>query len=280
MADQSPPERPDKSAIRWDPAQYVRYGDERGRPFVELLARVDVARGADAGDPSYAVDLGCGPGPLTRLLADRWPSATVRGVDSSADMIATAQQHAIDGRLDFVVGDITSWEPERPVDVLVANAALHWVPGHLDLIPRFVSALAPRGVLAFQVPDNFTFPSHTLLVDLRRSPRWRDKLAENADRGAGVERPERYLDALVDAGLQADVWQTSYLHVLPGDDAVLEWVKGTALRPVLSRLEGAERDEFVSEYAALLREAYPKREFGTVFPFRRTFAVGVSARSR
>jgi trans-aconitate 2-methyltransferase len=259
-------------ATRWDPTQYQRYADERSRPFLELLLRVDAAR-IGVGDPSYAVDLGCGPGPLTGLLADRWPSAIVRGVDSSPEMIASAQDHAIEGRLAFEVGDIATWKHDRPVDVLVANAALHWVPGHVDLIPRFADALAPGGVFAFQVPDNFTEPSHTLLLDLRTSPKWRARLGEGADRAAGVERPERYLQALVTAGMQADVWQTSYLHVLPGEEAVLEWVKGTALRPVLSLLDGADRDEFLAEYAAALRDAYPPQAFGTVFPFRRTFAV-------
>jgi len=262
-------------SVRWDPKQYVRYADERNRPFLELVARVDVAL---AGEPSYVVDLGCGPGPLTRLLADRWPSATVLGVDSSPDMIEAAGEHAIDGRLTFEVGDIAAWRRDRPVDVLIANAALHWVPGHVDLLPRFAEALSPGGVFAFQVPDNFTEPSHTLLLDLRRSPRWRDQLGDGADRTIGVERPERYLQALVDAGLEADVWQTSYLHVLQGDDAVLEWVKGTALRPVLSLLDGPDRDEFLSAYAAALREAYPRQSFGTVFPFRRTFAVARRAK--
>ena len=258
--------------VRWDPKQYQRYGDERSRAFLELLLRVDAARiGAD--DPSYVVDLGCGPGPLTRLLADRWPTATVRGVDSSHEMVDSAQEHAIDGRLEFAVGDIALWQPDQRVDVLISNAALHWVPGHVELLPKFADALAPDGVLAFQVPDNFTEPSHTLLLELRLSPRWRDRLGEGADRTIGVERPERYLRALVDAGLDADVWQTSYLHVLQGDDAVLEWVKGTALRPVLSKLDGPERDEFLSDYAAALRKAYPPSPFGTVFPFRRTFAV-------
>ena len=258
--------------VRWDPRQYQRYGDERSRAFLELLLRIDAARG-DAADPSYVVDLGCGPGPLTRLLSDRWPTATVRGVDSSPDMVESAQEFAIDGRLEFVVGDLATWTADRPVDVLVANAALHWVPGHIDLLPRFAAALTPGGVLAFQVPDNFTEPSHTLLLDLRTSPQWRDRLAEGADRTIGVERPERYLDALVAAGLEADVWQTTYLHVLEGEDAVLEWVKGTALRPVLSLLDGSDREAFLEEYAAALRNAYPPQSFGTMFPFRRTFAV-------
>jgi trans-aconitate 2-methyltransferase len=260
----------------WDPTQYQKYDDERSRPFVELLARVGVAR-LGAADPSYVVDLGCGPGSLTRLLAERWTRAQILGVDSSPEMVANAQQHAILNQLAFVEGDIEAWQPAQPVDVLVANAALHWVPGHLDLFPRFAAALTAGGVFAFQVPDNFTEPSHTLLLDLRTSPRWREQLGEGADRSAGVERPERYLEALVDAGLEADVWQTEYLHVLQGEDPVLEWVKGTALRPVLSLLEGADRAEFLADYSAALREAYPPRSFGTVFPFRRTFAVARKA---
>jgi trans-aconitate 2-methyltransferase len=161
------------------------------------------------------------------------------------------------------------------VDVVVANAALHWVPGHVDLLGQFAQWLRPGGALAFQVPDNFTEPSHTLLHDLRTSPRWREQLGEGADRTAGVERPERYLTALVDAGLDPDVWQTSYLHVLAGDDAVLEWVRGTALRPVLTLLDDPhDRDEFLASYAEALRTAYPREPFGTLFPFRRTFAVG------
>lgn len=253
--------------MRWDPDVYNRYADERGRPFVELLTRIRVD------SATAVVDLGCGPGNLTAMLAERWPAADVIGVDSSADMVASAAEHATD-RLRFVEGDLATWQPEGPVDVVIANAALHWVPGHVDLIAEFARWLRPGGALGFQVPDNFDEPSHTLLLELRVSSRWRDRLADGADRTAGVERPGRYLRALVDAGLDADVWQTEYLHVLPGDDAVLNWVRGTALRPVLSILDADEHHEFVASYAEALRGAYPKHEFGTVFPFRRTFAVG------
>jgi trans-aconitate 2-methyltransferase len=254
--------------VRWDPEQYERYNDERGRPFYELLARVPVA------NPSYVVDLGCGPGPLTRSLLDQWPSAQILGVDSSPDMVDAAAAHVVAGQLEFVVGDIASWQPDRPVDVLIANAALHWVPGHVKLIPAFADWLTPGGAVAFQVPDNFGEPSHTLLAELRQSPRWKDKLAAGADRSASVERPGTYLDALVDAGLDGDVWQTSYLHILQGEDPVLEWVKGTALRPVLTALPPEDQPAFVAEYAEALRAAYPAAPYGTVFPFRRTFAVG------
>lgn len=255
--------------MRWDPQQYARYADERGRPFAELLARVA------AGSPSYVVDLGCGPGQLTADLLRRWPQARVVGVDSSADMVEAAAEHAVAGRLEFVSGDARTWRPDRPVDVIVANAVFQWVPGHVDLLPAIAGWLAPGGWLAFQVPDNFTEPSHTLLSDVRLSPRWRERLGADADRGAAVERPERYLGALVEAGLVPDVWQTTYLHVLAGEDPVLEWVKGTALRPVLTALTGDdERQEFLADYGALLREAYPAQPWGTVFPFRRTFVVG------
>ena len=254
--------------MRWDPGQYLRYSDLRGRPFVELTARIDAAK------PSYVVDLGCGTGELTAMLADRWPDATVAGIDTSPDMITTAQEHAIPGRLTFDVADLREWQPQRPVDVVTANAVLQWVPGHLDMLGDMAGWLAPGGWLAFQVPDNFTEPSHTLLRDLRLSPRWRDELGEGADRTAGVERPDVYLRKLLELGLDADVWQTTYQQVLQGDDAVLEWVKGTALRPVLSLLDDDnERDEFLTEYAANLREAYPREPYGTLFPFRRTFAV-------
>jgi trans-aconitate 2-methyltransferase len=254
--------------LRWDPEQYVRYGDERGRPFRELVARIDVPTAA------VVVDLGCGPGSLTRLLLDRWPAARVVGVDSSPEMVAEAVTLAEPGRLDFVEADVTSWEPDRAVDVVVANALLQWVPGHLDLLSRLAGWLAPGGCLAFQVPANFAAPSHVLLHELRTSPRWRGRLGEGADRAGAVEPPERYLAALVDAGLAPDVWQTSYLHLLQGDDAVLEWVKGTALRPVLSALDEIGQREFLDEYAAALRPVYPRAAYGTVFPFLRTFAVG------
>jgi trans-aconitate 2-methyltransferase len=263
------------TAIRWDPAQYVRYADERGRPFAELITRVRVA------DPHRVVDLGCGPGTLTRTLAERWPDAHVTGVDSSADMIEAAAPLTVPGRVDFVRADLRDWRPAGPVDVVVANAVLQWVPGHRDLLAGIAGWLAPGGAFAFQVPDNFDEPSHTIVRDLRRSPRWRERLGNGADRGIGVERPEVYLGAIADTGLEPDVWQATYLHLLTGDDAVLEWIKGTALRPVLDRLcdDAAATQEFLAESATALRAAYPKGPYGTLFPFRRTFAVGHRAPS-
>ncbi|HVE74309.1 MAG TPA: trans-aconitate 2-methyltransferase [Mycobacteriales bacterium] len=251
----------------WDPATYQQFSFERERPFAELLSRVAHP------DPSYVVDLGCGPGGRTATLLQRWPQARVVGVDSSAEMVSTAAEHAVDGRLSFVQGDLRTWQPEQAVDVLVTNATLQWVPGHLDLLPRLVGFLTAGGEFAMQVPGNFTEPSHLLLEQLRSSPRWRDRVGPESAATAAVHAPADYLAALTDLGLTADVWETTYLHVLPGPDAVLEWTKGTALRPVFAVLSGDEREEFVREYAALLRAAYPRRSSGTVLPFRRIFAV-------
>jgi trans-aconitate 2-methyltransferase len=257
----------------WDPAQYLRYADERSRPFFDLLARVPTT------SPSLVIDLGCGPGTLTRTVTKRWPAADVVGVDSSEDMIIRAESEGALNRLSFVCADLRSWLPERAPDVVVANAVLQWIPGHLGRIGEIAGWLAPGGTFAFQVPANFDSPSHVVIRELRQSAQWRDRVGADADREASVEPPEAYLDALAVAGLEPDVWQTTYLHRLSGSDPVLEWVKGTALRPVLTALDGDDVavDAFLAECAEGLRAAYPPRADGTtVFPFRRTFAVGTA----
>lgn len=254
------------TAPRWDPGQYERFADERGRPFFELVGRVRAER------PERVVDLGCGTGALTAALVERWPEAMIEGLDRSPDMIAEAAARAIPGRLRFATADLTAWRPDRPVDVIVSNAVLQWVPGHAELLAGWVEALAPGGWLAFQVPGNDGAPSHVLLDELRASPRWRGRL-EGVAEGPRVLEPARYLARLAELGCTVDAWETTYLHVLQGSDPVLEWVKGTALRPVVTALDGEERDAFLAEYAARLREAYPPRPFGTVLPFRRLFVV-------
>jgi trans-aconitate 2-methyltransferase len=248
----------------WDPARYGHFADERARPFFDLVSRVPAA------SPGYVVDLGCGDGTLTASLAARWPSADVVGIDSSASMLSSAAPPGVTLRQ----GRIEDWTADRPVDVLVSNAALHWVPGHADLLPRLVSALSPGGVLAFQVPGNFGAPSHALLTGLRRATHWRERLGDAATRtDAAVLEPAGYLDRLAALGCAVDAWETTYLHVLKGRDPVLEWVRGTALRPVLAALSAADAAEFEAEYAALLRAAYPAGPAGTVMPFRRIFVV-------
>jgi trans-aconitate 2-methyltransferase len=263
----------------WDPGQYRRFAAERARPFFDLLAQAQVT------DPRLVADLGCGPGDLTATLAQRWPAATVIGVDNSAAMIEAASGGPAGGasggapggpagqRLSFVLADIRDWAPERPADVIVSNAVLQWVPGHLDLLARWAGMLAEGGWLGIQVPGNYDQPSHAVLRELTQSPRWRP-LLDGVALNRQAADPGDYLDVLSAAGCAADVWETTYFHVLPGEDPVIEWYKGTGLRPVLNALTPALAGEFVAEYGARMREAYPARPHGTVFPFRRVFATG------
>lgn len=255
--------------MKWDPAKYVQFGDYRDRPFFDLTGRVHADR------PVQVVDLGCGPGNLTATLAERWPGADVVGVDSSAEMLAKAAAVA-DGTpsLRFELSDIAHWMPSAETDVVVSNAALQWVPGHQDLIPKWLAVLSPGSWFAMQVPGNFNAPSHALMRTLAGSPRWESKLRGVLRGGESVGEPAEYLRILLDEGFTADAWETTYQQVLPGPDPVLEWVRGTALRPVLAVLSPEDGAEFEGEYAAALRDAYPPTPHGTVFPFRRVFAVG------
>lgn len=251
----------------WDPARYLAFAGERERPFHELVNRI---RTEPAG---LVVDLGCGPGTATAQLADRWPDARVVGVDSSPEMIARADERARPPRLTFVRADVTAWEPDGAPDVIVANALWQWVPSHLEVLGRLAGRLAAGGTLAFQVPGNFDAPSHTLLRALASSGRW--PLPAGLLREAPVLEPAGYLDLLARLGLEGDVWETTYLHVLHGADPVLDWVRGAALRPVLGALAPEAAAEFEAAYGAALRAAYPADGGGrTVLPFRRIFAVG------
>ena len=254
---------------QWDPERYLSYADERGRPFVELLARV----GADA--PARVVDLGCGPGNLTRLLARRWPQAQVLGLDSSPQMVEQAQQ--VEG-IDAEVADLVAWARAdgAPVDVLVTNAALQWVPDHLELLPVLMGRVTPGGWFAMQVPGNFEEPSHTIRRDLAAEPRFAPHT-----QGVAVPSshdPEVYLRTLQEQGCTVDAWETTYLHVLPGEragdpDPVFTWVSGTGARPTLQALPDGLREDFEEEFKQRLRQAYPDQGYGVVLPFRRVFAV-------
>ena len=251
----------------WSPAQYHRYNNERSRPFFDLLAQVHLA------DIKTIADLGCGSGELTLALAERWPTSRVWGVDSSPEMIAQAKAHELPGRMTFEHADFTQWNAPAPMNLLFSNAAFQWVSDHHTLLKRLFGMIAPGGALAFQVPGNFEAPSHELLAKLRTSAKWKSRVGEGAHRHLAVKSPAWYLELLTSLGMQVESWETTYMHVLTGENAVLEWVKGTALRPVLAALSITEQVEFCSEYSVLLSEAYPSREFGTVFPFRRIFVV-------
>jgi trans-aconitate 2-methyltransferase len=251
--------------MQWDPEQYGRYSGPRSRPFFDLTGRIA------ATSPRHVVDLGCGSGELTETLAARWPDATVEGIDSSADMIRAANH---DGAVEFHVGDVASWQPAPGTDVILGNAVLQWVPGHAELIRTWAQALPDDGWLAFQVPGNFSSPSHVIMRELAESPRWTSRLGGVLRHADAVAEPTEYADLLMDCGLDADVWETTYVHRLDGPDPVLQWVRGTGLRPVLQALDDDDRPAFEAEYAALLRAAYPQSEHGTLFPFRRIFFVG------
>lgn len=249
--------------MRWDPERYLTYADERGRPFLELLARV----GADA--PRTVVDLGCGPGNLTRLLAERWPGAEVLGLDSSPEMIGAAPR--VEG-VRWEVADLRDWvATPRGVDVLVSNATLQWVPGHLGLLPALVGAVAPGGWLAFQVPGNFGEPSHTIRTELAAEAPYAEHVADVAVPSS--HDPAVYLEALAGLGCTVDAWETTYLHVLAGADPVFAWVSGTGARPTLQALPDDLRPGFEAEFKRRLAAAYPDRGHGVVLPFRRIFVV-------
>jgi len=254
----------------WDPARYLTRADERGRPFLDLLARVE------ASSPAVVVDLGCGPGNLTDLLADRWPRADVAGLDSSPEMVRRAAGRG--SRVRYEVGDLRDWAAGAApgsVDVLVSNATLQWVPGHLDLLPALVRTVRAGGWLALQVPGNFDEPSHVLTRALAAEEPY-------AAHTAGAAQPHAhdagtYLDALSALGCVVDAWETTYLHVLTGPDPVLGWISGTGARPFLQALPTGPdedlRERFSAVLGARLREAYPERDGRVVLPFRRVFAV-------
>ncbi|WP_295692749.1 methyltransferase domain-containing protein [Lapillicoccus sp.] len=260
----------------WDPHQYALFSGHRGRPFADLLGRVD------APSPGLVVDLGCGDGPLTLGLADRWPQARVVGIDSSPQMLARARELDTDGRVEWVLARAEGWDPATlggPMDVLTTNATLQWVPEHLDLIPRWVGALAPGGWFAMQVPSNFGAPSHVLMREVAARHARAADLAPGLARADAVAEPAAYLGALAGLGLEVDVWETTYQQVLDPVGAqrspVLEWVRGTGLRPVLEVLtDETELKAFVDDYVSVLDRAYPRQSFGVAFPFSRIFAVG------
>jgi len=253
-------------STRWDPALYARFERERAQPFFDLVARLP------DGPVWSAADLGCGAGELTRTLADRWPDAAIVGVDSSEEMLAKAAALPTHPRIRFVHGDLRAWRPEAPVDRIVSNAALQWVGDHEALLARLVDCLAAGGALAVQMPDNDDEPTHRIAAALWREPRFAAQLGEaRAERR--VQPAAWYGERLLALGCEIDVWRTTYLHRMRDAADVVEWVKGTLLRPVISRLAGAELDAFLSAYTERVRDAYPAGPHGVWFPFPRLFLV-------
>jgi trans-aconitate 2-methyltransferase len=263
----------------WNAQQYLRFENDRLRPFLDLVTQLD-----PDGEVRTVVDLGCGPGNATALLVDWWPDARIVGVDASPAMIEAAQRQAVPGRVEFELGDLRDWHPDTKVDVLLANAVLQWVPDHLDLLPGLAAQLAPGGVFGFQVPGNFEAPSHLALAEMKR--KWGDRVPAGLQKPASHD-PAVYLGKLAEAGLEPDVWETTYTYLVPADPdpavpcGVTEFVRGSALRPAIKVLNESDAADFVAEYDALVRAAYPVREIGgrtvQLLPYRRIFAIGRSA---
>ena len=251
--------------MAWDPAQYLKFADQRLRPAIDLLNRIDVD------DPADIVDLGAGAGNVTRMLKERWPDARVTGVDDSQEMLDKAA--AVAPEIRWERADLASWRPPKPADIIYSNAALHWLDGHERLFPALLSSVAPGGVLAVQLPRNFSAVSHTSISEAALSGPWRAKL-EPLLRPAPVAEPAFYYGLLAPRAATLDMWETEYLQVMEGDNPVKEWTKGTWLRPLLAALEEPERSRFETHYAELVARAYPRRPDGrTLFPFRRLFIV-------
>jgi trans-aconitate 2-methyltransferase len=254
----------------WNPNQYQKFAGERDRPFFDLLARVQKL------DAKSVADLGCGTGHLTARLLEKFPNARIVGVDSSAQMLekTTAYQNS---KLEFVLADLSTWQPKKPLSVIVSNAALQWLEDHETLIPKIANLLEVDGVLAVQMPINFEQPSHTILRDLTSSETWKPHLKRFSSQLRAPKAAAWYIEALSSLGFKVDAWETTYHHVVQGENAVLEWVKGTALRPVLNALEPELHESFLEELGKLYLEVYPKQAFGTLFAFNRLFFVAKKA---
>lgn len=259
---------------RWDPDQYQKFSDHRLRPALELLNRVPVEA------PDIVFDLGCGTGAVTRIMADRWPRAKVHGLDNSTEMLDKARAEG--GNVDWIEADVSTWAPGAAPDLIYSNATLHWVEDHPSLFPKLVGFLNSGGCLAVQMPLSFDAPSHRLMRKTLADggeggkPLGTDALRKRVAR-KWVADKDVYYDLLCDHVRYLDIWETEYLQVLEGEDAVLEWVKATGLRPVLDGLKGAERDRFLEIYRQRLRQAYPRRKDGkTLYPFPRLFIVAVA----
>jgi trans-aconitate 2-methyltransferase len=254
-------------AADWDPNQYGRFSGARTRPARELIERIPPV-------PSrMIIDLGCGDGPVTALLVERWPTAQITGIDSSAAMLARARE--LCPSVTFVQSDVATWEPAQAPDLIFSNATLQWLDRHDALLPKLVRMLAPGGVLAIQMPGNFDAPSHRLLAALATSPYWNARTGHLV-RHTPVQQPSYYVDLLSPLTSRIDAWETTDLLMLDGDNAVLEWMKGTALRPYLTALSPSDAALFQQQLAERLSAAYPRRPSGkTLFPFRRIYFVAV-----
>lgn len=255
----------DRSQPVWDAGQYARFRSERSRPFEDLVARIrhDDVRGI--------ADAGCGDGALTRSLLDRWPGTRIWGIDSSKEMLARAPSAS---GLHFERADLRDWSPRALLDLVISNAVLHWIPDHAAVLRLFAGWLAPGGVLAVQMPNNRSETAYVQAGALAEEPRWRSRLRD-VPWDVVVERPSFYLERLAALGFTTDLWETVYYHRLARASEVVEWIKGTSLRPILTALTESEGEQFLAELNERIAPAYPESAQGVLFPFRRLFFVAV-----
>jgi trans-aconitate 2-methyltransferase len=251
--------------MNWDPALYLRFADQRLRPALDLLSRIDLEA------PPSAIDLGCGAGNVTAFLRRRWPQAQITGVDNSPEMLKKAQ--TADAGIRWETGELATWAPTQSPTLIYSNAALQWADHHEELFPRLAGFLKPGAVLAVQMPHQNGAPSHQAALGLASSARWRDAL-QPVVRASPVAEPQYYYDLLAPMASSVDIWETEYLQIMEGENPIADWTSSTFLRPFLNALQGAEREAFDREYRKLIHEAYPRRADGRIlFPFRRMFIL-------
>jgi trans-aconitate 2-methyltransferase len=252
----------------WNAEQYLKFEDQRTRPARDLLAQVPNA------EARKVIDLGCGPGNSTALLVERWPQSKVVGVDTSADMLKQARTRL--PAQTFIEANIAHYAAPADADVLFANAVFQWVPDHLKQLKRLIGALPPRGTLAIQMPDNMDEPSHVMMREVARHGPWRDQLADAVSLRDTLLKPSIYYDALRPLCSRLEIWHTIYNHALEDASGIVEWVKGTGLRPFIDPLEMPQRKEFLAEYTARIAASYlPQIDGRVLLRFPRLFIVAV-----
>ncbi|MGO4339194.1 trans-aconitate 2-methyltransferase [Labrys sp. KB_33_2] len=250
----------------WNPSLYLRFEDERTRPARDLLDRVPLAA------PTLAVDLGCGPGNSTELLAKRWPAAEVIGIDTSEAMLSEARKRLPSAR--FEQGDVTSWQATKPPELIFANAVMQWIPGHAALLPRLLAQTAPGGVLAVQMPDNLAEPSHRLMRETAADGPWAARLGNASRIRERILPAEDYYNLFAGQASSIDIWRTTYYHVLDDAPAIVSWLRATGLRAFLDPLDPEQQPAFLEDYTARIAKAYPPRADGkVVLAFPRIFIV-------
>ena len=250
----------------WNATHYLKYGDQRTR------AAVDLATGITLRNPNFIVDLGCGPGNSTQILRKRWPDSHIIGIDNSVEMIRAAQS-SFPGQ-NWVLSDIANWTPDRPIALIYSNAALQWLPNHRSLLRRLFSLVATDGALAFQIPSSTFATVRTLIHDVSEDPAWTQRM--NAPRRAlTMESPSFYYDTFAAEAKTVDIWETEYIHVMNSQNAILDWISSTGLRPFLAALDtDNERNQFMTQLQCRVQSAYETQSDGKViFPFRRTFVI-------